>query len=244
MIKTEKFYYVSFNKLNSGQTIKPYGCEHAFKSMFDFCYAMIDRFPDKIPYLSIFEDFMMVKGIAFTNPYNLGSMLREVLAEQVRLSDFPDRPCRIGSTFLFNQYMDAYKFLFEYRQGDGWIYQCQSPATKIFIGDMHIITHARLAHTDISNGYQSFKADMRRYWEAAEHLVYPETISWDPVTIIKPSSLAHQYDTQTGRFFNSTHVPLDPIGKLPLVPFGATLITPDFVEGKTPFFRNGTWINE
>lgn len=240
----ETFYYVSVNKLEKGQFIKPYGCEPEFRSMFNFCTNLIENHPDLNRTLTVFEQFITVKGIPFSNPYNLGSMMREVLAEQVRKTDFQDKPSRIGSVFIFKKYMDAYRFLFDYRNGKGWIYLCSSTADKIFTGDMSIITNARLTFDDVENGALEFKLSMKKYWEGNEPLSYPETICFNPVTIIEPANLAYVYDINSGAFKFSNHIPIDPLTNRPSVPYDATLIAPVFETGKKPFFIDGNWVNK
>lgn len=180
-----KFYYVSLTKLTGGQTIKPYGRSDNFRAMFDFCLSLIEKGPDKIPLVFLFEEFVSVKGISCPNRYSMGSMMREVLAEQVRQSHFADKPSRIESVFLFEDYKDACRFLMNYRK-NGRIYRCESKAQNVFTGDMAIITHARLAHNEFKNGFQPFKDAMIRYWEGNGPMEYPETICKDPVTVIEP----------------------------------------------------------
>jgi hypothetical protein len=182
----ETFYHVSGSRLNPGQTIKPYGRKESFRLMFDFCSSLVDSDPGKISFISVLEDFMRVKGISVPNPYSLGSILREVLAEQVRRTRFAEKPSRIGSVFVFMSYMDACRFRLDYRREKGVIYRCESTAHNMFTGDMAIITHARLPHNDCKADFQVFKDSMLKYWAGGEPMKYPETICSDPVTIIEP----------------------------------------------------------
>jgi len=240
----ETFYHVSANKLSRGQTVKPYGRKESFNLMFDFCSSLVEKDPEKIPYVSVFEDFMRVKGICFPNPYSLGSILREVLAEQVRRACFADKPSRIGSAFVFKNYMDAYRFRLDYRKEKGVIFRCESVADSVFTGDMAIITHARLSHNDCRSDFQVFKDSMMEYWAGNEPMKYPETICSDPVTIIEPAYLAFQYAPESGLYTGSTHIPLDSLSGQPMLPVACTLEAPVFTPGKTPVYKNGVWVSE
>lgn len=182
----ENFYHVSGRRLSAGQRIKPYGRTENFRHMFDFCSSLVEKDPDKIPFVSVMEDFMKAKGVCLPNPYSLGSLLREVLAEQVRQACFPDKPSRLGSAFVFKDYADACRFRQDYRKETAVIYHCQAPANNIFTGDMAIITHARLSYSDSKTDFRTFRDSMKRYWAGDGPLQYPETICPDPVTIIGP----------------------------------------------------------
>ena len=189
-VRTDTFYYASSVELDRGKSVKPYGRGDNFRALFDFCTSLVEKNPDKIPFLRTFEEFMKVKGIRFPNRYSLGSILREVLAEQVRRAHFPERPSRVGSVFVFINYADAYRFLIDYRKGRGGVYRCESAARKMFTGDMDIISYARLPQKDYQTGFQVYKDSMIRYWEGKEPMKYPETICSDSVTIIEPVYLA------------------------------------------------------
>lgn len=240
----ETFYHVSASNLGRGQTVKPYGRGENFRTMFDFCSCLVEKDADKIPFVSVLEDFMNAKGLSFPNPYSLGTMLREVLAEQVRRTHFSDKPARIGSVFVFKNYPDAYRFQSDYRKEKGLIYRCESPARSVLTLDMAIITHARLSHSDCGTDFQAFKAAMMKYWAADPPMQYPETICADPVTIVGPAYLAYRYDPESGRFIDTIHAPPDDASGQPQLPGACTYETPVFEPGKTPVYKNGVWHNE
>lgn len=234
-------YYASLNNISINTPIRPYGTSDFFKKAFDFTKALLSTHPTRDATIAEFSYFLKQENIESEDPLtDLAVFAREVLAEQVRESTFPDRPSRIGSVFTTLDYRQAWIFLYQYRKLDGWIYECSTESDDLFTGDMAIITHGRLTFSDMLNGAPNFCKDLEHYWSGQPPYNFPETLFNCSVRPLRPANLVYLYD-QNGSFLYSSHLPIDPLtGEIMQLPC-STILKPPSEPGKTAIFRGRTW---
>lgn len=114
--------------------------------------------------LSDFKKYVKIHHIKFNLSISetFSYIIREIIAENVRINYFPQCPSREISLFIFDNLSDAIKFLTEFRNNNFSIYEC-SPLmpTTLFRGNMDLITH-NLA--DKLNPI-TFRNNMFTYWQ-------------------------------------------------------------------------------
>lgn len=237
----QKFYYVSCNSLSTGEPICPYGANDRFLKTFDFVKNLLETHPDRSTIITSLDEFLKHENIECEDSSSDFSVFaREVIAEQVRRDFFAHLPSRIGSVFTTQQYAFARQFLIQFRNGDGWIYECSVDKGAFFTGDMSIITNAALKFSDVQNGYPIFREHMIRYWQGIPPIGFPETLCTGIATVIAPANLVYLYDT-CGRFLYPVHLPTHPLTQEVVFLPNSTNIKPPSVPGKTPIFRGRSW---
>lgn len=232
---------MSYNSLPTDELIRPYGTNALFIKKFNFIKNLLETRPDRNTVITSFDEFLKHENIECEDSLSvLAVFAREVIAEEVRSDFFAHLPSRIGSVFTTQQYAFARQFLFQFRNGDGWIYECSVDGGSFFTGDMSIISNGSLTHSDVQNGSPIFREVMSRYWQGLPPICFPETLCTGTVRVIAPANLVYLYDNG-GRFLHSTHLPIHPLTQEIIFLPNSTKIKPPSAPGKTPIFRGRSW---
>ncbi len=112
---------------------------------------------------------------------NMWILFREQTFELVRRTEFPDKPSRLESAFLFLEEDEARQFRINNNRMYDLLYEVEivDPGEKSHIGDMNL--------SNLANGLQfmdAVEANARKYWEGMD-IACPELITESPIRICK-----------------------------------------------------------
>ena len=171
------YYHVS-SYVKEGQTLKKetknnqFFCEYISNCDISTCKKLIE----------CYEYLCSIQSFKTTNRKE-GKWCCESIFEYIRKTEYPDKPSRIWSIYLFAKLDDACFFLNEYRKptikenGEkvvAHIYQIEIPEEKVFVFDMNIYSEAdNLLQDHLEKGsfdnllYENICKKAREYWSGA-----------------------------------------------------------------------------
>ena len=230
-------YYVSYATLLPGTIVNKYGNRPEFMDTFHFVNNAMPNFSTRHELTIALADFQSSRGFSDSDPeQTLGVFAREAVLEKIRDAEFAHRPSRLSSVFLTDDYRFAWQFLFQYRRGDGWIYECDAVTQNLFKSDMDVVSNAQCF---LNN--PAFDDASRSYWLGNPPFRFPEILCPDEVRIIGPANLVYLFDPDNKTFLHSTHLPIHPIsGEITFLP-NSTSLKPPSLQGKIARFTGLSW---
>jgi hypothetical protein len=164
-------YHVSNAKIKPGDSILPYGRGDVFLHNVD----ALERLIRSVPELALKEVYKLIPEGATPceSPYSTAFI--EAVFELIRKDEFPNKPPRVGSSFVFEDPLLCIGFWNHLRTGNPYLYECESKGNIIFHrGDFSLLKNVLNVNYSTEINLTNMFTLARKYWKAEESLAVPE----------------------------------------------------------------------
>ncbi|MDT8899758.1 hypothetical protein [Anaeroselena agilis] len=170
------FIHVSSRELSPGTVLKPYGMDLHMQKGLNVARLVIDFRPEDTISM-VFVAKMIEWQLNNKISGEFANMIVEHMLEKTRQQEFPNRPSRLGSCFLFPETAAAQQFIKHYRESRSYIYKCKVEAENYVTCDMALInSHNIMYETDSVTELAALRERCVKYWAGEQPMALPEVI--------------------------------------------------------------------
>ena len=160
LVSAATYWHTSMADLGPGPAMNPHAQDTGYMHMVRQALA------NGVPFLETLLHADWMDASRDGGGTRLTDRLIEVIFEDVRASEFADRPPRVGSVHLFRSIEAARLFNTRFRQGNGRIYRCLIQQGTPFASYMDWVNPGIYLGQPIAPQLEEMRQRARSYWQA------------------------------------------------------------------------------